>query len=320
MKKAAIVGFGVVAPNHAAGILKSENVVLSAICDKDFEKAVKATEIYGGQAFSNYDEMLDSGIDTVHICTPHYLHFEMAEKAVKKGIEVILEKPVTMLKEEFEKLLPYKDNISVMFQNRRNNSVVALKEFLETEDLGQLKEVEAKLLWHRDKTYYDSADWRGKLSTEGGGVLINQAIHTLDLCIYIGGKAKSVTARVENRTLKNVIEVEDTIDAELFFENGAKASFYATNGNETNEPIYIKYVFEKATFEYLDNALYRDGMQIIHDDSATFGKDYWGTGHEKVIKEYYEKDKKISIDNTENTMKAVFAMYESAKQGKEVLL
>lgn len=320
MKKAAIVGFGAVAPNHAAGILKSENVVLSAICDIDFEKAVKATEIYGGQAFSDYEEMIESGIDTVHICTPHHLHFEMAEKAVKKGIEVILEKPVTMLKEEFIKLLPYKDKISVMFQNRRNNSVVALKEIAETENLGALKEVEAKLLWHRDKAYYDSAEWRGKLAKEGGGVLINQAIHTLDLCVYIGGKVKSVDAKTENRTLKDIIEVEDTIDAEITFENGAKGTFYATNGNETNEPIYIKYVFENTTLIYSGNALYRNGEQIIHDDSATYGKDYWGTGHEKVIKEYYEKDKKISIDNTENTMRAVFAMYKSAKQGKEVLI
>jgi len=146
---------------------------------------------------------------------------------------VVVEKPVTITREEFAELqtLEHVERVCIVFQNRLNPCVMKLKELIDNQELGKVKAARAMLTWCRTKAYYGNADWRGKWATEGGGLLINQAVHTLDYFSYLLGDVQSVKADMNNFTLENVIEVEDTLSAVLEFKSGIRGIFFATTGS-----------------------------------------------------------------------------------------
>ena len=148
-------------------------------------------------------------------------------------------------------------------------------------------------------------------------MLINQAIHTLDLLIFLGDDIDSVTASVSNKSLRGVIEVEDTADAFLKFKNGASGVFYATNSAVCGGAPFAEFKFENAVLRYSDGKLYRDGECVCCDDADFRGKSYWGMGHERLFYDYYVNGRAFTLKDAENTMKTVFAIYKSAKSGQE---
>ena len=173
--------------------------------------------------------------------------------------------------------------------------------------------------WCRSKEYYNEADWRGKWATEGGGVLINQTIHTLDLMGYLAGGFKSLKANMANFSLSDTIEVEDTFVASLRMKNDAKAIFFATNAYSSNSLPDIEIVCERGTLHYTDGKLCIGEDIVCRDTLATGVKSYWGKGHAMLFHNYYSENKFFNIYDAENTMKTVYAMYESAKNnGKEI--
>lgn len=316
-KNVCIVGYGAIGPVHAETLSGIENVCVYAICDIDKKRADKGALEYACKAFYEFDDCLkDENIDSVHICTPHYLHFEMIEKCLLAGKQVVVEKPITMKKEEFLALLSKYEGKPVypVMQNRTNTCVTTLKNIIDTDDtLGRLLSIKGILTWHRDKNYYQSEAWRGTLAYEGGGVLINQAVHTLDLMIYLAGNVKSVNATASNKSMQGVIEVEDTIDAFMEFENGAVGIFYATNAYGKNSKPQIELEFEHASFQYIGRELYRDKQFICADDHKFSGKEYWGSGHGRMFYEIYKNQTALTVKDVENTMRTMFAMYESAE-------
>ena len=325
MKNVCIVGYGSIAPVHVNALSAlADEVKVYAICDTDREKADKGAEKHGAKAFYSFEEALtDDTIDVFHICTPHYLHFPMIDACMKKGKMVVSEKPLVMKKDELILAEKYKDMpLYSVFQNRTNESVATLKKIIdEDESIGKLKGVRALMTWRRTAGYYKSGPWRGKIATEGGGVLINQSIHTLDLMCYLAGKVTSAEAKMSNHSLKGEIEVEDTVEAYVKFENGASGIFYATNANAFDSPSMLEITFENATFRYMDEKLYKNGELIASDDGNCPGKACWGSGHEREFKNIYKEGKGLKYNDVENTLKTVFALYESAKyDGKEIIL
>ncbi len=322
MKKAIIVGYGNIGSLHAK-IIKGINLTeLYGACDIVPEKLDSFKTKYGGKIFLSFDEMLlDKNVDIVHICTPHYLHYEMAKRAVLAGKEVVLEKPATMTMIEFENL--YKEfknsDICVMFQNRLNSCVVKMHEIISNEDLGNLKAARGLVTWDRNHKYYDLDDWRGTVEYEGGGVLINQAIHTLDLICYLTGGIESVCATTHNHTIPQYPEIEDTVEATLNFKKGGRGVFYASNAYGINAGIIVELVFEKETLLYIDGKLIRGDKVIMSDEIAKNGKTYWGTSHNRVLEEFYQGKNNFNLYNIKNTMQSAFAIYESARlNGKEI--
>ena len=324
MRNICIVGYGSVAPLHAKALSDIEDVRLWGVCDIDPSRNEKFLSEYGGRAFTDYDEMLSCGeVDGVHICTPHYLHYEMARKALLKNKTVVIEKPVTMKSDEFEELISRfpEGKVCVMFQNRTNGSVCAMKKIIANEDLGSFITARSLLTWHRTAEYYAHDSWRGKKKTEGGGVLINQALHSLDLISYLTGGISSVKATMSNKSLNGVIDVEDTVDGLIKFKNGGQGVFYATNAYGSNSSMFVELVFEKDTLRYIDGRLYRKGEAVAEDCSSASGKSYWGCGHESVLREFYGGGEGITLKSAANSMRAAFAMYESAENnGKEILI
>ncbi len=315
MKHVCIVGYGAIGPVHALALESVENAKLYAVCDIVPERRRLCAEQYSVIEYDDFEEMLkDENIHSVHICTPHYLHFPMIKKALAAGKDVVVEKPVTMTREEFVELQNLKsvDKVCVVFQNRLNPCVTRLKELIESHELGDVKTARALLTWRRTKAYYESADWRGKWATEGGGLLINQAIHTLDYFSYLLGDVKNVKASMSNFTLEDTIEVEDTLSAVLELENGVRGIFFATNGYPENSSPFFEVSFENGMARYIDKQLWINGQLATEDTAPATGKSYWGNGHPGLLKRYYDENLYFTVADAKNTMETMFAIYESA--------
>ena len=324
MKNVCIVGYGKIGPNHANALSGVDSAKFYAVCDINDERIKKCQETFDVTGYTDFDEMLkDENIHSVHICTPHYLHFDMIVKALKAGKTVVSEKPVTMTKEQFEELknIEGSDKICLVFQNRLNDCSQKLKEVIESGVMGKLIAAKAIITWKRSAEYYLEDEWRGKWDTEGGGVLINQTIHSLDLLSYFAGDICSVKANMMNYSLENIIEVEDTMVAYLGFANGIKGVFFATNSFPVNSPVDIELVFENGTAKCVNDKLFINDEIVAENEKPKIGKAYWGSSHKRLLKEFYDEGKYFTINDAENTMNTLFAMYESAKNdGKEVLI
>lgn len=322
MKNVCLVGYGKIGPNHANALSEIENAKLYAVCDINEDKIKKCQESFDVIGYTDFDEMLkDENIHSVHICTPHYLHYEMIVKALAAGKSVVSEKPVTMTKEEFDKLMKTEsaEKVCLVFQNRLNACVVKLKEIIDSGEMGSIVAAKSILTWSRTREYYEEDYWRGRWDTEGGGVLINQAVHSLDLLSYLVSNISFVKANMMNYSLENTIEVEDTFTAYLGFENGIKGFFLATNSFSVNSPMDIDIVFEKGNVRYMNGKLFVNNEVVASDETAKAGKNYWGAGHKKILKNFYDKGIYYNIKDAENTMNTMFAMYESAKSnGMEI--
>ncbi len=336
MLNAAIIGYGNIGPTHARALEKAENARIYIICDNQFERAERGALEHGCRAERDFDAVLkDKAVDVVHICTPHYLHKDMAVAALAAGKHVVLEKPLAMNHEELAELVEAEKasdkQICIMFQNRTNNAACVLKNMVDQKIYGEIKAVSAFATWERDEAYYKADAWRGKWATEGGGVLINQAVHLLDLMCYIGGKPVSVKASISNKHLESVIEVEDTVDALITYEGGYRGCFYASNAYGVTTPQQLVVEFENGRLRYSDNFLFEfigDGEPkvLAGNNKETPGKSCWGAGHITVIASYYnflENGGKnpSPLSGGIVTSKLLYSIYESGKaDGKEVLI
>ena len=315
MKNVCIVGYGAIGPVHARALEAAKSARLYAVCDVNPERVRVCRETYDVKAYRDFDQMLmDQDIHSVHICTPHYLHFEMIRKALAADKEVVSEKPVTRTREEFAKLLQLDgaQKVCMVLQNRLNPCVEKLKELVQSGELGAVKAVKAIVTWHRDESYYRDS-WKGKWETEGGCLLINQAIHTLDVLFYTIGDITNVKSNMFNYSLENVIEAEDTLVAYLGFVGGAKGVFFATNAYGEDSSPLIEVVFENRTVRYVDKKLWAGGQILAEDAAPSIGKAYWGSGHTRLIKGFYDEQKYFSIHDIKNTMDTVFAMYDGGR-------
>ncbi len=325
MFKTAIIGCGAIAQSHVSFLKELNNVKICALCDILPERAKNTKEKFDLDCitYDDYIKMLNENkLDAVHICTPHYLHSEMAIEALKRDINVILEKPVAITLKQAEDLLSVanKSNakICISFQNRYLSRNKTVKELIKSGKAGKIKHINGNVLWHRTEGYYKNSHWRGFKASEGGGVLINQAIHTLDLIHWFCGEVDSVCANCGNFHFKDVIDVEDTVCASINFKNGAKCLFNATNGNYKDNPISIEIVCENMIIELKENALFIDGVkqELCDNIDGFIGKDYWGIGHYMLFKNFYnnlENNINMDIDVSEATkvLKTLLAIYES---------
>ncbi|WP_239004762.1 Gfo/Idh/MocA family protein [Paenibacillus tepidiphilus] len=294
---AAIVGCGAIAPLHAGAIRSLEDVRLLAVADSDPGRAAAAAQAYSCEAVADYRELLDrEDIAVVHLCTPHHLHAPMAAEFLQAGKHVLLEKPLATDTAAARRVAEAAERsgrqLGVVFQNRYNEASVIIHDTTQSGSLGRLLCLKGIVAWHRSEEYYRDSAWRGSWSTEGGGVLINQAIHTLDLLQWFGGAYTSVQGSVSTDALGGVIEVEDSAHACIRFANGARGIFYGTNAYGTNSPVELEAVFEQGSLMQRRDHLYlwKDGRETLLCEppaGITGAKAYWGTGHRRLIEDFY---------------------------------
>ena len=325
-----VVGCGGIAQVHGAVLRDLEGVELVACADIRRERAEDFAQKYGGKAYDSMEAMLEvEALDAVHLCTPHYLHTPMAKLAAGRGIHVFTEKPPVISWDqwrEFQELEKAPGRVGVCFQNRYNKSVLMVETLLATGQAGRVLGARAFVTWHREAPYYTESGWRGSLETEGGGVLINQSIHTLDLLVRFLGKPTQVEATMTNHHLRGVIEVEDTMEAYLTFGD-VHALFYATTAHCVDSPVLIELECEKVTIRMEEGELrlaWKDGTRqdfsLVPPKSPATGKAYWGASHGLCIRDFYECLRKNlpflnSISGVRDTVELMLETYRSASGG-----
>lgn len=231
-----IIGIGKMGSQHCMrfthGLIK--NGVLTAVCDIAPERKKWAEEKLapkGVEFFDDYKALIDSGkVDAVLIATPHYYHPVMAIYALEKGLHTLIEKPAGVYAKavrEMNEVAAAKPELTfgIMYNQRTNKLYRFAKELVETGRLGSMKRINWIITnWYRPQAYYDQGGWRGTWAGEGGGVLINQCPHQLDLFQWLGGMPSSVRAHTEVGKNRN-INVENDVTAFMEYENGATGVF-----------------------------------------------------------------------------------------------
>lgn len=293
----ALVGCGAIHENHVHAILSCPQAQLAALCDSDERVAAQMRNRYNVPVYTSYSQMLKTQpLDAVHLCTPHWLHAPMATQALEAGLHVLSEKPAALDMDQVRKMAiaqkAAQKQVGICLQNRYNSSTLYMKKLIASGNLGPVLGGRGHVYWHRDADYYQSAAWRGRWETEGGGVLINQAIHTLDLLQWmVDSPVLRLQGSTSTKALSTVIEVEDTADLLLEFENGARTSFFATNCHVDNAPVEVEILCRKGSVHLIGERVEVTGAGLdeVRDFSAQtgLGKDYWGKGHEALIHDFY---------------------------------
>ncbi len=332
-----IVGCGTIFPMHAVSVNQIDNAELVAVCDNKKERAKARGEEFSVDYFVDFKQMLEQAdLDVIHVCTPHYMHAPIVIDACNAGIDVLTEKPMSIKMENAEKMVKAaKDNdvtLGVIFQNRYNPGAILIKETLESGVLGKIHSGKLVVTWDRSDEYYTQSDWKGTWEKEGGGVVIDQAIHTLDLMRwFVDDHIEYVEANIGNRA-HEIIEVEDSAEGIVKYKNGVITAFHTINYYSYNAPVEIELHCENGLVKMVaDNASikFNDGREYIAgpnpNESFNYGnvKSYWGVSHSKQIENYYESlangiDPDITGEDALKTQKMVCAIYESGKSNSRV--
>jgi len=326
--RAAVIGCGDISAVHLPAVAALDGVELVAVCDVDPARAAAASAAWKVPAFHDHRTLLlEISPDVVHVCTPHDQHVPVALDCLAAGVSVLLEKPVAHSVAEAGRLIAAADallcspigtttpttddpllcspirttadrpppKIGVCLQNRYNLPVRAARERLLSGELGAVTGASATVLWHRDAAYYRNRPWRGQRTHSGGGVLINQAIHTVDLLSWLLGEVVDVRGHAGRYGvgLRDVIDVEDTANILFTHAGGATSVLFATVTNAVDEPVTIDIVTEKATLRL------RGDLTVTHADgrvetvaerrAVTGGRSYWGVSHELLIADFYRR-------------------------------
>ena len=229
--KIGVIGVKGIGKTHIDAIVSSENAELFAVADINEEVGKDTASSYGVKWYRNYEDMLEEkDLDAVTICTPHFLHSQMALKAFSYNKHVLVEKPMAISVGEADEMIQEsrrkKLKLGVVFQERTRLLNREIKKLIDSGEIGEVYRACMEACYFRTQAYYDRDAWRGKWTTEGGGVLINQAIHDLDIFQWLIGKPVKIRGQIS--TMYHEVEVEDLASAVMLFENGAQGIFQAS--------------------------------------------------------------------------------------------
>ena len=277
MTTAVVIGLGTVSVVHLAAIEVLDGIELVGTANRDYRAVLDETRP-----------------DVAHICTPHDTHADIVVDCLERGVNVLTEKPVAHTVEEAERVIAaagaYPDlKVGVCLQNRYNVTSVAARDLIRSGALGAVIGGSATVLWHRDQAYHDAAPWRGQKKRSGGGVLINQAIHTLDLLEWLLGPVASLRG-LSGHFGSTITDVEDTACATLQHAGGATSVFYATTTNAVDSPVTIEIVAERGVLTIRGDLTiaWADGrVEVVTERPHTTGKVYWGASHEALIADFH---------------------------------
>jgi len=244
-----VIGLGNIGRIHISAFGEIEESSLIGVFDEDHELAEKAIRDSGMslKAYKSLTEVLgDAHVDVVSICTPTGSHLEIAKAALASGKHVVIEKPIDVdisAARDFVSLAQgaKPTTVHIVSQHRFDPSSQIVRDLLDRGAFGTITTAIASIAWWRDQSYYDSADWRGTWAQDGGGALLNQGVHTLDLLLACMGKPRRIYAEAKILAHQG-IEVEDALVATIEFESGSLASLHATTnaypGVETSLQIF----------------------------------------------------------------------------------
>lgn len=341
----AVLGLGI-GMAHAEAAAASENAELVAVCDINEKRLEKAAALYEGiTLYHDFEDLLkDDRIDIISICLPSAMHADFAVRAMEAGKHILVEKPLdityerAMMIEEARKRTG--KTVGVVFQNRYNLNMYPIKKAVEDGRLGQLVLGTFAVKWYREQSYYNN--WHGTWDMDGGGSLMNQAIHTVDLMCWLMGEPVSVTSTMG--IYNHDIETEDLTASLVKFKSGATATFVSTTcaypGISTEIMLYGTNGTIEADADCLKTWKMKYPLEDMDEDDeeemmlSRFGKGNREAaknepdklyGHRHVIEDMILAVRDGRAPNVlpsvgADCVKLICAIYESAKTGKTMYL
>lgn len=328
------IGGGNITQTHARAAASIPELRIAAFLGSNPDKNAKLAAQSGATAYSDLDKFLaHRPMDMVAIGSPSGLHAEHGIACAQRGLHVLTEKPIDITLERADSLIHAADRagvqLGVFFQDRFKPEVRRLKQLVEGDKLGRLILVDGRVKWYRAPEYYAGSRWRGKLALDGGGALVNQGIHTIDLLLWIANDVKSVQARMATSLHK--IESEDTLVATLEFSSGAVGTFEATTSAFPGYPRRIEISGENGTAVLEEDSLAllqlktgeseeRSAARGIASSSPVVGD---VSAHKAVLEDFIlaiRTNGRPMVDGAEGrrSLAVVEAIYRAARKGHAV--
>jgi UDP-N-acetyl-2-amino-2-deoxyglucuronate dehydrogenase len=351
-----IVGCGGIGPTHAGAIRQIDGAEITAVADVVADRASNLAQKFGvAKVYDSGEKLIaDPDVDIVCLCTPSGMHADGAVAAMLAGKHVIVEKPMDVSLAACDRMICAADEtkrkLTVISQHRFDAASVLARQTIQRGDLGKIILATADVKWWRTQGYYDSGDWRGTWAMDGGGALMNQGVHTVDVLQWLAGPVKSVYAQTRT-SAHDRIEVEDIAVATLTFENGAVGTLVATTAAYPGLPVKIDLFGTKGSISIEGDVLKvlavqgkdtlwgkaanahairvaQGGTASVKDDAAVreAAADpgaVWGDAHREQFKDFLaaiREDRQPLIDGraAKKPVEIILAVYESARTGKSV--
>lgn len=334
-----ILGGGNISETHARVARETEGVRITAVCGPNREKVSRLCELYGGTAYERPEDFLNHRpLDAVLVGSPSGLHAEQGIAAAGRGLHVLVEKPIDVTTARADALVRECERagvkLGVFFQDRVAPDVRRLKGMQDGGMLGRPLLASARVKWYRPPEYYGLSRWRGTWALDGGGALMNQGVHTVDLLLWLLGDVRTVYARAA--TALHTIEVEDTVVATLEFASGAVGTLEATTAAYPGYPRRVELTGTEGTVILEGDRIVAADLrtlpapapapaQAATSQSATSPVVSDVSGHRKILEDFVravETDGTPLCDGREGrrSVELVEAVYESSRKGRAVKL
>lgn len=341
--KFGIIGTGAIATMHAKALEASTNAKLVAVFDKVTERAVEFAKKYNVRAVDDFDAFLaDAEVEAVTVATPTGIHGLVALPAAKAGKHILCEKPLDVTLEKTDAIIDTCENSNVIlgavFQSRFASAVQEIKKAVDSGRFGKMVLASTQIHWFRSQEYYDSATWRGTWELDGGGALMNQSIHNIDLLLYLNGDPAEVFAYTDTLTHTG-IEVEDNAVAVVKFKNGSLGTIEASTSCAPGFPRRLELCGSKGSVMLEDDCIknWKFVEETVEDDIVrkkyADGENMKGgagdpmaidcEGHKRQIQDLAEailsgKEAKLSGREGRRAVQLICGIYESVKTGMPV--
>ena len=333
-----IIGGGNISQTHARAAREVAGLQIAAFCGANPEKVARMAAEHGGACYTDFEQFLaHRPMDFVAIGSPSGRHAEQGIAAARRGLHVLSEKPLDITSARADALLAAANDagvkLGVFFQDRFKADLVRVKNWVDQGLLGKPIIADARVKWYRPENYYTQSRWRGTLALDGGGALINQAIHTADLLLWIFGDVAAVQAI--RRTALHPIEAEDTLAAALEFTSGAIGTLQATTSVYPGYPRRVEFTGSEGTVIIEHDRLLAADLRHPPGEARGTGDDQNASassatvsdvrGHRAVLEDFMhaiESNGKPRCSGTEarRSVALVEAIYAACASGQRVEL
>jgi UDP-N-acetyl-2-amino-2-deoxyglucuronate dehydrogenase len=333
-----LIGAGNISETHARAAREISGLEIAAICGVNSEKTTHLSTQYGGTPYSDLEEFLaHRPMDFVALGSPSGLHAEQGIAAARRGLHVLTEKPLDISTTRADELIAAAAEagvkLGVFFQDRFKSDLIRLKQWADSGVLGRLILADARVKWYRPPNYYGDSRWRGTLNLDGGGALINQAVHTVDLLLWICGDVSAVQA--VKKTALHKIEAEDTLIALLEFENGAIGTLQAATSVYPGYPRRLELTGSEGTVTIEHDRLAAADLRKVPDDFQSTGNDQNASassatvsdvrGHRAALEDFVQAIQsngtpRCSGAEARRSVELVQAIYSACATGKRIEL
>jgi len=295
-----LIGSGNISETHAKAANEIAGAEISAVYGTNAARVEHLSQKYRAKPFSDFDAFLShSPMDIVLIGSPSGLHAEQGIAAIRSGLHVLTEKPMDITTARADAMIKAADDrgvkVGVIFQDRLKPEILQLKQSICAGDLGKITLVDARVKWYRPPDYYSKSRWRGTFALDGGGALMNQGVHTVDLLLWMFGDVSKVQASI--RTAQQAIEVEDTALAILEFANGPLCSLLATTAAYPGYPRRVEITGSEGTVILEDDRIVASDLRVpqtklekiaVRDEGAASHVVRDVRGHKAILEDFIQ--------------------------------